>query len=108
MKLAPAPARLLAAIAAGHVLKVHRTLDGEKAYRLHWLNHDEIEGGMDEVAAADVESLMVRGLIASNMKFPAATFLLTDAGQAAAQAATQATSPATTQAATRPVRVRRA
>jgi hypothetical protein len=85
MALPPARARLLAAMAAGHVLKVHRTLDGEKAYRLHWLEGDEMANGVEEVAAVDVESLLVRGLIVSNMKFPAATFLLTGAGLAAAQ-----------------------
>lgn len=96
MALPPARARLLAAMAEGHVLKVHRTLDGAKAYRLHWLEGDgmaagdmggEIGGGVEEVAAADVESLLVRGLIVSNMKFPASTFLLTDAGHAAVAAA---------------------
>lgn len=87
MALPPARARLLAAVAAGNILKVHRTADGEKVYRLHWLENEEISGGVEEVAASDVESLLTRGLIASNMKFPAATFLLTDKGLALTQGA---------------------
>jgi hypothetical protein len=71
--------RVLLALASGAMLKVHRTLDGEKAHRLH-----AGDGTGTEVDAAVVASLLVQGLIESNMKFPAATFLLTEAGVAAA------------------------
>jgi hypothetical protein len=63
---------LLAAIRAGDVLKVHRTLDGAKEYRLHPLSGAQPQ----PVAPADVDALLAAGLIASNMKFPAATFVL--------------------------------
>lgn len=68
--------QLLAALQAGDVLKVHRTLDGAKQHRLHPLDGSPTR----TVAAADVEALLSAGLIASNMKFPAATFLLTPEG----------------------------
>lgn len=71
---------LLAAVAAGDVLKVHRTVDGEKVYRLH-----PLDGAPEvEIAPRDVEMLLRQGLIDSNMKFPAATFLITPKGVAAA------------------------
>jgi hypothetical protein len=70
---------LLHAIAAGDTLKVHRTVDGEKVYRLH-----PLEGSSErEIAPADAEKLLTLGLIDSNMKFPAATFLITPKGVAA-------------------------
>lgn len=76
MRLSPTQAALLAAVAAGDVLKVHRTLHGEKSYRLHRLD----ESAVLECAADDVDALLRGGLIESNLKFPAATFLLTPAG----------------------------
>ncbi len=82
MTLSTAQARLLAAVACGDTLKVHRTLDGEKVCRLHPL----AGGPVQEVPAADVEALLDAHLLASNMKFPAAAFLLTDAGSAWLQA----------------------
>ena len=66
------------AMAGGATLKVHRTLDGRKEYRLHHL-----QGGSDSVEPALVDRLLQRGWLDSNMKFPAATFLLTDAGRTA-------------------------
>lgn len=63
---------LLAALRQGDVLKVHRTLDGAKEYRLHPLDGTPSQA----IAAQDVEVLLAAGLIASNMKFPAATFVL--------------------------------
>lgn len=77
-RLPPTPAqlRLLRTMAAGHVLKVHRTLDGVKTYRLH-----RLDGGEETVSARVVRGLERRGLIESNMKFPAATFLLTERGR---------------------------
>jgi hypothetical protein len=80
-RLTPAQARLLAAVAQGDTLKVHRTLDGAKGYRLHPLAAAPAQPPQ-AVAAADVEALVAQGLLASNMKFPAAAFLLTDRGSA--------------------------
>jgi hypothetical protein len=73
MILTPAQRRLLHAMAAGAALKAHRGLDGEKEHLLHPLH-----GEPEPVPAALVESLRERGLIQSNLKFPAATYLLTD------------------------------
>lgn len=84
MRLSDAQRALLIALQAGERLQVHRTLDGAKLYRLH--THD---GNATEAVAPDVVDSLVRtGLIESNMKFPAATFLLTDKGLAAVQAIT--------------------
>ena len=68
---------VLKALAEGWTLKSHRYLDGDKVYRLH-----PLEGGEPEaVDSATVQALRERGLIESNMKFPAATYLLTDKGR---------------------------
>ncbi len=80
MRLNDVQRAILVALQAGDRLKVHRTIDGEKRYLLHRLD----ESGADAVDAAVVDSLERSGLIESNMKFPAATFLLTDKGVAAA------------------------
>lgn len=71
---------LLAALQAGDQLKVHRTVDGEKHYLLHRLD----DATVIEVSTAVIARLERSGLIESNMKFPVATFLLTDKGVAAA------------------------
>ena len=68
--------QLLAAIAAGDSLKVHRTVDGEKVYRLRPLDGSPEQ----EIAPKDAEALLRQGLVESNMKFPAATFLITPKG----------------------------
>jgi uncharacterized protein YjhX (UPF0386 family) len=68
--------RLLESVAQGDVLKVHRSMDGEKQFRLHALDGSAVQ----VVSSEDVELLMRLGLVGSNMKFPAATFLLTEAG----------------------------
>ncbi len=60
---------------AGATLKAHRTLDGTKLYTLH-----PLDGPAEIVDRAAVETLKRRGLIASNLKFPAATYLLTEEG----------------------------
>jgi hypothetical protein len=57
----------------GAALKVHRDLDGRKTHLLHPLDSDPLP-----VAAELVESLRSLGLIQSNLKFPAATYVLTD------------------------------
>lgn len=67
---------VLAALLEGWTLKSHRTLDGQKAYRLHALN-----GEVVEVADGAVDSLVAAQLVQSNLKFPAATYLLTQKGQ---------------------------
>jgi uncharacterized protein YjhX (UPF0386 family) len=68
--------RVLGALAQGSTLKVHRDVDGSKIYKLHPLAGATVE----VVAEAVVQVLQRRGLIDSNMKFPAAVYLLTDAG----------------------------
>ncbi len=73
MILTTAQRRLLQAMASGAVLKAHRGLDGEKEHLLHPLH-----GEPEPVPAALVESLHERGLIQSNLKFPAATYVLAD------------------------------
>jgi hypothetical protein len=72
---------LLAKLANGATLKAHRELDGGKQHRLH-----QLDGRVDLVSARTVGRLRRRGLIASNKKFPAATYLLTDKGRNEVQA----------------------
>ncbi len=84
MRLSTPQRTLLIALQAGDRLKVQRTLDGAKVYRLH--ARDDV--AVVEIAATVVDSLLRTGLIESNMKFPAATFLLTDKGLAVATAIT--------------------
>ena len=74
--LSDAQSHVLRALKAGQTLKSHRYLDGRKVYQLHAFNGD-VER---DVSAQAVEQLKARGLIDSNMKFPAATYLLTEAG----------------------------
>ncbi|MBW7883568.1 MAG: hypothetical protein H3C34_13200 [Caldilineaceae bacterium] len=82
MRLRDAHKALLIALQAGSRLQVHRDLDGAKIYQLHALG----DATSQELPAAMVMYLERHGLIESNLKFPAATFLLTDKGvQLAAQ-----------------------
>lgn len=67
--------QVLCAIQAGWTLKSHRYLDGKKIYRLHSLHGEQVE-----LPDAVVGPLIQRRFVHSNQKFPAATFLLTDAG----------------------------
>jgi len=70
-------AALMAAVQQGDILKVHRTMDGAKEYRLH-----PLAGGEPmPVSPRDVEALLAAELIASNMKFPAATYVPTARAQ---------------------------
>ena len=80
MRLTGAQRALLGALQQGDRLKVHRTLDGGKCYQLHRLDNS----GSAEVDGALVDGLVRAGLIESNLKFPAAAFLLTDKGVATA------------------------
>ena len=75
LSLSDAHRRLLRAIEQGAALKSHRYLDGEKVYRLHSLS-----GAPVEVSATLVDDLKQRQLIKSNMKFPVATYTLTEKG----------------------------
>ena len=62
----------------GATLKIHRDLDGQKEHLLH-----PLQGEPQPVSAALVDSLRNLGLIQSNFKFPAATYVLTDKALAA-------------------------
>lgn len=73
MALTTAQRDLLEAMRDGATLKVHRELDGQKIHLLHPLAGDPLP-----IPAGLVDSLRDRGLIQSNLKFPAATYLLTD------------------------------
>ena len=75
-RLSEGEEKILISLQRGSRLKVHRTLDGVKAYRLH----GQAEEVSEAVGTGVVSSLQRRGLIESNLKFPAATFLLTDKG----------------------------
>jgi hypothetical protein len=83
MKLSGEQRRILQALQQGCHLKVHRTLDGAKVYRLHGApsGGEEIA---EEVNAGLVEALERGGYLQSNLKFPAAALLLTERGAAAA------------------------
>jgi len=70
---------VLAALLEGWTLKSHRTLDGQKVYRLHGL-----DGEVIEVADGVVDSLAAAKFLQSNQKFPAATYLLTQKGHSLA------------------------
>jgi hypothetical protein len=71
--------RVLLALRQGSHLKVHRTLDGDKVCRLH---SPAVEGNanVEEVLLTLVDALERGGFVQSNMKFPAATLLLTERG----------------------------
>lgn len=71
---------VLVALADGWTLKSHRTLDGEKHYRLH-----SLDGAVADVEPSVVERLTARRYLQSNQKFPAATYLLTEKGRDFAQ-----------------------
>lgn len=72
-QLIAAQRTLLRAMLDGATLKAHRELDGQKIHLLHPLNGDP-----QPVSPALVESLRDLGLIQSNLKFPAATYVLTE------------------------------
>lgn len=91
MALSPEEKQVLEALARGWTLKSHRHLDGTKEYLLH-----PLEGGNPRpVTWTTVNALRAKGLIDSNKKFPAATYLLTDKGRAAAPGRGTKESPAT-------------
>lgn len=77
LPLSKAEKHLLIALSQGAQLKAHRYLDGHKVHKLY-----DVESAAEEVVEDQVvDGLLQRGLIYSNMKFPAATYLLTEAGR---------------------------
>jgi hypothetical protein len=78
---------ILRALVSGYQLKSHRELDGRKFYSLHNTHDDSTQS----VTVASIERLRDLGLIAGNMKFPTATYLLTAEGERVAVSLT--TSP---------------
>lgn len=78
MRLSAAEQAVLRLLAQGWTLKSHRNLDGDKVYLLHPLD----EGEPQDVRAETVRALVEGGLLDSNKKFPAATYLLTERGNA--------------------------
>jgi hypothetical protein len=87
MRLGREEKEILRALVSGYQLKSHRELDGNKFYSLHNTSDDTTQS----VSTASVERLRDLGLIAGNMKFPAATYLLTAEGERMATSLT--TSP---------------
>lgn len=75
MTLSPTQQQLLRALASGATLKSHRYLDGRKVYQLHWLDGHPPQ----TVRRSTVAAMQARGLLFSNQKFPAATYMLTEA-----------------------------
>ncbi|MCB0155375.1 MAG: hypothetical protein KDF65_11320 [Anaerolineae bacterium] len=80
MKLSPTQKKVLHALMGGSTLKSHRYLSGAKRYKLHAL-----DGSTETVRRSTVECLRRAGLIDSNKKFPAATYLLTEQGRRMAE-----------------------
>ena len=77
-KLRDSQIELIQKLAFGHHLKGHRDIEGQKRFRLY--ESDKIEP-IGSPSQADVEALRELGLLDSNMKFPAARFFLSPAGQ---------------------------
>lgn len=77
MRLGTQEKEVLRALVSGYQLKSHRYLDGEKVYTLHDTSTDATQ----PVPVATVDRLREKGLIVGNMKFPAATYLLTAEGE---------------------------
>jgi hypothetical protein len=84
MRLSAGEKAVLRALINGSRLQSHRELDGSKRYCLHALGNKPDQ----TVSAAVVERLRTLGLLESNMKFPAATYLLTTQGAEVAAALT--------------------
>ena len=76
VRLSKTHQHVLKSIYRGCTLKSHRYLDGGKIYQIH-----PLDGPPETVQRAAVEYLKEHGLIDSNKKFPAATYLLTPKGQ---------------------------
>jgi hypothetical protein len=76
MNLSISQKLVLHGLLEGATLKAHRYLDGTKVHTLHFL-----DGSVETLRRSTVESLKEAGFIASNKKFPAATYLLTERGR---------------------------
>ena len=76
MKLSSPQKKVLQALMTGSTLKSHRYIDGAKIYKL-----PPLAGPAETVRRRTVEALKNHGLIASNKKFPAAAYLLTENGR---------------------------
>jgi hypothetical protein len=87
MRLRSEEKEVLRALVSGYQLKSHRYLNGQKLYTLH----DTATDATQSVHVDIVERLRDLGLIAGNMKFPAATYMLTTEGERVAASLT--TSP---------------
>src|SRR3954469_12024617 len=87
MRLGSEEKEVLRALVSGYQLKSHRYLDGQKVYTLHDTSSDATK----PIHPATVDRLRDLGLIAGNMKFPAATYILTTEGERLASSLT--TSP---------------
>ncbi|MBN2470476.1 MAG: hypothetical protein JXN59_07115 [Anaerolineae bacterium] len=80
MQLSTEAQTILAMMVAGAQLKSHRYLDGTKYYRLH-----PLDAPPADVKKSSVEALLKQGMVTSNQKFPAATYMLTAKGRQLAQ-----------------------
>ncbi len=82
MRLSRKQKQILTDMADGHVLKAHRDINGRKKIRLHHPDdHERFEG----IPRPIVDALKDAGLLASNQKFPAATYFLTERGRTVTQ-----------------------
>ena len=75
MGLSPEAVQILSAVRQGASVKAHRALDGSKIHKVH-----PLQGDAFIVAEAAVRLLEKRGWLRSNLKFPVATYLLTEKG----------------------------
>ena len=80
MKLSDTQQHVLLGLVRGATLKAHRYLDGAKSYKLHLL-----DGAVETISSSTMDVLKDKGLIDSNKKFPAATYLLTEQGRKVAE-----------------------
>jgi hypothetical protein len=84
MRLGRQEKEVLRALVSGYQLKSHRYLDGQKIYTLH----DTATDATRPVRVTTVDRLRDLGLIVGNMKFPAATYMLTIEGERVAASLT--------------------
>jgi hypothetical protein len=77
MRLRSEEKEILRALVSGYQLKSHRELDGSKLYALH----NASDNSTRPVSVSSIERLRDLEFIAGNMKFPAATYLLTPKGE---------------------------
>lgn len=77
MRLGSEEKTVLRALVSGYHLQSHRYLDGQKVYTLHNTAGDATE----PIHPSTVAHLRDLGLIAGNMKFPSATYILTGEGE---------------------------